>query len=83
VFRVDLIRVASAALALCALSFTVGIIGDLSAQPDAHTGTRVVLAIPPEMPATAAARAVEPTPERDDEDEAQAGEPAFETEPRT
>jgi hypothetical protein len=51
VVRQTLIRVAAVALALSSLSFAAGVAGDLSRHPSAGSGERVVLRIPPELPA--------------------------------
>lgn len=48
-FGQNVIRVAAAALVLSTLSFAVGVAGDLAEPPT--SGTRVVLRIPPELPA--------------------------------
>ncbi|MEQ1707695.1 MAG: hypothetical protein ABL864_05125 [Terricaulis sp.] len=48
----SLIRIVAAAFALSTLSFAAGVAGDLS-TPRPASGTRVVLAIPPEAPAIA------------------------------
>lgn len=48
-FGQNILRVAAAALALSTLSFAVGVAGDLAEPPT--SGTRVVLRIPPELPA--------------------------------
>jgi len=45
----NILRVATVALALCALSFAAGVAGDL-AEPPQTSGVRVVLRIPPELP---------------------------------
>lgn len=47
--KFNLIRVVTAACALTALSFAVGVAGDLSQER--NSGMRVVLRIPPELPA--------------------------------
>jgi hypothetical protein len=49
--KFNLIRTVTAALALTAVSFAAGIAGDLSEQRDQTSGVRVVLRIPPELPA--------------------------------
>ena len=61
--RQDILRVATAALALSALSFAAGIAGDLSHPQPANAGVRVVLRIPPEIPASASAQAATPSVE--------------------
>lgn len=48
--RTDFLRVATAALALSALSFTVGIAGDLARPEPLNSGVRVVIRLPPELP---------------------------------
>jgi hypothetical protein len=50
-FGRNFIRVASVALVLSTLSFAAGVAGDLSEPPT--SGERVVLRIPPELPADA------------------------------
>lgn len=45
------IRVLAAALALSTLSFAAGVAGDLSVVAERTSGARVVLRIPPELPA--------------------------------
>lgn len=47
----NLIRVVAAALALSTLSFAAGVAGDLSLADGPTHGARVVLRIPPELPA--------------------------------
>ncbi|MBY0563489.1 MAG: hypothetical protein K2P58_04805 [Hyphomonadaceae bacterium] len=47
--RIDLLRIAAAALVLTAFSFAVGVIGDLAQPASANSGARVVLRIPPEI----------------------------------
>lgn len=47
----NLIRVVAAALVLSTLSFAAGVAGDLSLADGPRSGTRVVLRIPPELPA--------------------------------
>jgi hypothetical protein len=49
----SLIRVAALALGLSTLSFAAGVAGDLSIIDPPRTGQRVVLRIPPEIPADA------------------------------
>jgi hypothetical protein len=46
-----LFRVAAGALALSTLSFAAGVAGDLSLASAPTHGTRVVVRIPPELPA--------------------------------
>lgn len=52
-FQQNLIRVVAAALALSTLSFAAGVAGDLSIIDPPRSGERVVLRIPPEIPANA------------------------------
>jgi hypothetical protein len=66
VIRTDFLRVATAALALSALSFTAGIAGDLARPEPPNAGVRVVLRLPPELPPpvlTATDAAAAPTPD--------------------
>lgn len=51
--RQNLIRVVAAAVALSTLSFAAGVAGDLSIIDPPRSGERVVLRIPPEIPANA------------------------------
>jgi hypothetical protein len=44
-------RIFIAAVALCALSFTAGVVGDLSRATPANAGVSVTLRLPPELPA--------------------------------
>lgn len=48
----NLVRVVSAAFVLSTLSFAAGVAGDLSLTEPPNHGTRVVLRIPPELPAS-------------------------------
>lgn len=47
----NLIRIAAVALGLSTLSFAVGVAGDLSIIDPPRSGQRVVLRIPPQLPA--------------------------------
>lgn len=47
----NFLRVVSAALVLSTLSFAAGVAGDLSLADGPRSGVRVVLRIPPELPA--------------------------------
>lgn len=49
--RSNLIRVVASALVLSTLSFAAGVAGDLSLVAPPQHGTRVVVRIPPELPA--------------------------------
>lgn len=49
----NLIRVVAAAFALSTLSFAAGVAGDLSLATERTSGERVVLRLPPEIPADA------------------------------
>jgi hypothetical protein len=49
----NLFRVVAAAAVLSTLSFAAGVAGDLSLTQERTSGTRVVLRIPPEIPADA------------------------------
>jgi hypothetical protein len=50
----NLIRIAAVAVGLSTLSFAAGVAGDLSILDPPRTGQRVVLRIPPELPANTA-----------------------------
>lgn len=49
----NIIRIAAVALGLSTLSFAAGVAGDLSIMDPPRSGQRVVLRIPPEIPADA------------------------------